>query len=761
MGMRLQLSYFILFFPLVFCSSCPLDYLPGQIIGCFNHEPEANDQSVHDQIQTECAVRYQNISKVYVCINNQWVGKIGNLKADHKIAMLLPRHKRFLGDLWKFLFGSRSRDNSPPSLKCPEVQPLLAEPLQSYARVFWKEPAYALDDRDGWLIANQISGKSSGSYFTEDEWPVKYIAKDKVGNWATCVIPIYVKVVKCQTPSGIKNGYFRCNSGSVLLLGSNCEYGCYGGFDLIGKSQLTCTREGIWSAPTPACSPWQCPHLPNINGAGFPSCTDGQSYRSICEYTCEKPGYDMPPLVGKTLICSEDKTWHHVGTPICVDVEPPVFETCPSTLVYGTERSSNKSLVTWIEPTASDNSGEPVHVYLVRGHKTDTRLSAGQYDIIYGVRDQTGNTGNECGFSVIVRDIRCPMIYPTPYTRVSCPDGTRTGALCAISCEPGKKLLGIDSVSCEQTMDGLFGVWNWKNDTQSICENTLQCTPLEPPKSGAIACDNWLGGEFCQAQCQNGTEMPNVDLNGLYVCDDVGNWIPPPMFKACQAIHIPIQQSTVVNAAVTFDGDCSTLESQRQIAENFIYQLQHSIFFHPEVCPDNTDCNPDNVQISCGEVGRRKRSADSIPLNVNKTHVSVKIKLYLPTITDNIQDARLQYQTKLSNVQRFVSNDAERIFGNILVHAINIDGDGIKTHCDIGTVVSEDGLGCVACPAGTYINEIKLNENSECQLCQKGFYQDHPRQSYCKRFPEGKTTEHSGTQDSSQCKGICIFIRER
>lgn len=85
------------------------------------------------------------------------------------------------------------------------------------------------------------------------------------------------------------------------------------------------------------------------------------------------------------------------------DVEPPTFEKCPTTLVYGTERGSNQSLVTWIEPTASDNSREPVHVYLVRGHKPDTRLPAGQYDIVYGVRDQTGNFGNECGFSVFVR----------------------------------------------------------------------------------------------------------------------------------------------------------------------------------------------------------------------------------------------------------------------------------------------------------------------------------------------------------------------
>lgn len=62
----------------------------------------------------------------------------------------------------------------------------------------------------------------------------------------------------------------------------------------------------------------------------------------------------------------------------------------------------------------------------------------------------------------------------------------------------------------------------------------MKCVPLQPPTDGALACDNWIGGEFCQAQCRNGTEMPNVNLGTLYVCNEDGNWGTPPTFKPCK-----------------------------------------------------------------------------------------------------------------------------------------------------------------------------------------------------------------------------------
>lgn len=70
-----------------------------------------------------------------------------------------------------------------------------------------------------------------------------------------------------------------------------------------------------------------------------------------------------------------------------------------------------------------------------------------------------------------------------------------------------------------------------------ICSlvDTTTCLTITPPRNGAVVCDTWLGGEFCQAQCRNGTTMSSVDLGTLYVCSKNGNWIPSPSLNtACQ-----------------------------------------------------------------------------------------------------------------------------------------------------------------------------------------------------------------------------------
>ena len=45
--------------------------------------------------------------------------------------------------------------------------------------------------------------------------------------------------------------------------------------------------------------------------------------------------------------------------------------------------------------------------------------------------------------------------------QISCPYGYRTGALCSMSCDPGKVRVGKPDVKCEEASGGLTGNWNW------------------------------------------------------------------------------------------------------------------------------------------------------------------------------------------------------------------------------------------------------------------------------------------------------------
>jgi len=48
-----------------------------------------------------------------------------------------------------------------------------------------------------------------------------------------------------------------------------------------------------------------------------------------------------------------------------LDVEQPVLHGCPTTLVAGTGVASTVSTVTWLSPTATDNSGGFINVFQV------------------------------------------------------------------------------------------------------------------------------------------------------------------------------------------------------------------------------------------------------------------------------------------------------------------------------------------------------------------------------------------------------------
>lgn len=86
-----------------------------------------------------------------------------------------------------------------------------------------------------------------------------------------------------------------------------------------------------------------------------------------------------------------------------VDIEPPKFTSCPATLVAGTNNGVNTSEVDWKEPSGQDNSAKALNIFLKSGHSPKSKLLAGQYQIVYGIKDNDGNVGKDCTFSVIVR----------------------------------------------------------------------------------------------------------------------------------------------------------------------------------------------------------------------------------------------------------------------------------------------------------------------------------------------------------------------
>ncbi len=76
---------------------------------------------------------------------------------------------------------------------------------------------------------------------------------------------------------------------------------------------------------------------------------------------------------------------------------PPVVTGCPQPLMYTIPIGTSRQIVTWIEPTATDDSG--VAPVSIKSHTPGDSFVVGVTQVTYIFMDQSGNEGF-CSFSV-------------------------------------------------------------------------------------------------------------------------------------------------------------------------------------------------------------------------------------------------------------------------------------------------------------------------------------------------------------------------
>ncbi len=81
-----------------------------------------------------------------------------------------------------------------------------------------------------------------------------------------------------------------------------------------------------------------------------------------------------------------------------VDSAPPVITGCPDSQTYTIPIEMSTIVVTWTEPTATDDSGaEPT---VIRTHQPGQQFGIGTTEVIYVFMDAAGNEAM-CTFSII------------------------------------------------------------------------------------------------------------------------------------------------------------------------------------------------------------------------------------------------------------------------------------------------------------------------------------------------------------------------
>ncbi|MBN3306145.1 SVEP1 protein, partial [Amia calva] len=402
-------------------------------------------------------------------------------------------------------------------------------------------------------------------------------------------------VVHCPEIHPPENGFFiqnACNN----HFNAACGIRCKPGFDLVGSSIRLCQPSGEWSGSDPSCRVRTCPRLREPEHGHINCSAPDASYRTVCDVNCEK-GYRLegskrltcqvnaqwswaeprcveihcPPLKkpknvfllpptcgakemktgtvcqlrcprgyrlsgGTGVQCLNSGKWSdNIHNATCRDTEPPQIN-CPKDIMTETMEHHNSANVSWIIPSATDNSGEEVSVQVTPIFIPPHLFPIGNIRITYMATDSAGNRAN-CSFNVKVIDVEAPVIdrcrSPPPFQtsekelaavweEPQFSDNSGAPVTISNTHSPGALFPAGDTVVQYTATDASGN--NKTCDIHIIIRGSFCDQPFNPV-NGEFSCMEYKGGVNCTLYCNDGYSFTH-ESDHNYFCAHDGMWNP-------------------------------------------------------------------------------------------------------------------------------------------------------------------------------------------------------------------------------------------
>ena len=261
-------------------------------------------------------------------------------------------------------------DNEPPVVNCSDIIHS-SDPGVCKASITIANPAAT----DNCSINPTLAGVRSDGLALSADFPVgitsiSWTATDDAGNIsAVCVQKIIVKDDQKPIISGCPSNITQSNDAG------------------------NCSAVVTWTEPTSTdnCTAsesivWTRSHLP---GFTFPIGVTAVNYTA-------------KDAAGNTQSCSFNVT--------VVDNEKPIISGCPTNISKSSDPGSCTALVTWTEPTATDNCTAPGSLVWTKSHLPGSVFPLGVTTVTYTARDLAGNTSLACSFDVVISDNEKPSV---------------------------------------------------------------------------------------------------------------------------------------------------------------------------------------------------------------------------------------------------------------------------------------------------------------------------------------------------------------
>lgn len=632
------------------------------------------------------------------------------------------------------------------------------------------------------------------------------------------------KAKTCEKPQDLDNGYVEgCDS--PWNVNDSCTFRCNRGYELVGGGTRTCLDWKVWSGEELHCEPVPCPPpppVPNTHDVGSYRQAKVYRFRDVFAPKCRRGFAHRGPRV---LHCDERGQWNSGGEDIsqmaCVDVEEPKIS-CPEDIVVAAEPRKASAEVSWVRPLYSDNSGDRLVLQQVpAAYASPHRFPLGAHRIAFRVVDRARLQAN-CTFTITVRDAEAPQV-------ITCPEDktleTSENEVTVTWEEPhfvdNSDQLRIEANHASGSKFG-HGVHKVVYRAQDSHGNSATCVfqvkvsrsqcPFHPaPLNGALSCDEWMYGQFCQPFCNDEFDFLEEPAE-WYICAKDLRWHTEPEgmhvpWPDCARMASPTQAKRMYHGYY-YSGDCSDPSVQRAIKNAFrdnFYQARSKL----SVCTAGNKCKLDKVSVTCGDVRgpRHRRSllgsvagVDAellLDVSVNGSGGFVngteEIAAAIDEIVESIREIspsvlqEVSGRENLTVLMDLIDSSAEDV---VIVCAegethsaqgcakcpkgtFHEQSQGRCSPCPVGSYQDAEGsLSCKPCPGSastaapksTSIDDCKLacspgtfskDGLETCRACPLGMYQDGRQQARCKRCPAGSTTETFGSSSAADCKEYC------
>ncbi|KAK3101782.1 hypothetical protein FSP39_006299 [Pinctada imbricata] len=621
---------------------------------------------------------------------------------------------------WEKQMPEPDPPNNPPSVACPEnMMDIYALRGEESRVVTWEIPT-GHDNEDGSLAATLVQGDEPGSLFQRGTHTIIYSVTDSKAYTATCNFQIRVSVINCLPIPWPVNGYVYC--GQVgFIWGTSCDVGCNDGFEI--STGTSNNRQSV-----------------------------------VCEKDSNNGGiYD-------------------IDIPTCTDSEPPTLSNCPGTLSVYADRGETSATLFWNAPIASDNSGN-VTLEQTLGSPPGSVFEEGLHEIRYRAIDGRGNTSPECIFFLQVEQLRCdPPSIDDRFLIYECPEGFTYGSMCTLKCMGSFQLVGNANITCEQ--DGEDMNWSW-DQTKQHCD-TNPCEALNPPTNGAMSCARWLFGQQCQMQCGADMDIPLGTVNsngqaftGIFTCSETTGTYIPDTVPDCTARRRPNIQY-LNGEFFYFTGDCNDADVLETIKQNFINQMQIlETTGYEGVCPDSTECNVDNVDVTCGPTSgkRRKRESSLIDKLMDlcrirrSTHThEIRVDFRVTIVPNDTSRTPIDSFYYYEGVMNDMSDEIRELVQNGGMDVGGLTADSSTYAVGFSEVICPDNynfqwstLKCDICSPG-YYSSTGL---APCHPCSKSLYQNEYQSTQCNQCPPGLTTAYTGSISSDNCTAFDLHLSSK